>query len=88
MLTPLYKVRIIEIEAINRADQSTLKYIFLTQIYFVYQKSLKQTFQTGFWLPNELNVWIHKVYIVIKKLVWNARNKPFWYTILHCLFTV
>ena len=57
----------------------------LSRIFFVYQKSLKLTFKTGFWVQNNLLncvlvLWIHKGYCVVKKLVWNVRIKAFWYT--------
>ena len=51
---------------------------------FVYKKSIKRTFKTGFWV--EINSWICvlellilKGYSVVKKL-WNVRIKAFWYT--------
>ena len=51
---------------------------FLLRFIFIYQKSL---FQTGFWVQNHLlnvELWIHKGYLVVKKLVWNVRIKSFW----------
>ena len=52
---------------------------------FVYQKSLKHTFKTGFWVQNHiwicvLMMWIHKVYCEVKKLVWNVSIIDFWCT--------
>ena len=53
---------------------------------FVYQKSLKRTFKPSFeykiafWICVLVMLWIHKVYCVVKKLVWNLRIKAFWYT--------
>ena len=52
---------------------------------FVYQKYLKRTFQTGYWLQNHrLNFWFRDVnsqrLFCSKKLVWNVRIKAFWYT--------
>ena len=59
---------------------------------FVFQKSLKWTFKTGFWVQNNLweknntrrqiqkGLFIHKCYFVVKKLVWNVCIKAFWYT--------
>ena len=52
--------------------------------FFVYQKSLKRTFNPGFvykialWIC-VLVLWIHKSYCVDKKLVWKVRSKAFWY---------
>ena len=59
--------------------------MFLTQIIFLYQKSLKRTFKLvfeykiTFWIC-VLVLWIHKGYCVVKKLMWNLRIKAFWYT--------
>ena len=57
----------------------------LSRIYFVYQKSLKRTFKTSFWVQiHLLNLCSSAVnpkgYYVVKKLVWNVRIKAFWYT--------
>ena len=57
----------------------------LSQIYFCVPKALELTFKTSFWVQNHLlnfccRLWIHKVYFVVKKLVWNDRIKAFWYT--------
>ena len=52
---------------------------------YLYLKSLKYTIETGFWVQNHLwicvlELWIHKAYFVIKKLVWNVYIKAFLYT--------
>ena len=52
---------------------------------FVYQKNVKLTLKTGFWVKNTfwsyvLVLWIHKGYFVVKKLLWNVRIEAFWYT--------
>ena len=54
---------------------------FLLRFIFVYQKSLRPVFEykITFWIYN-LALWIPKGYCVLKKLVWNVRIKPFWYT--------
>ena len=59
-----------------------LSYQISVGFIFVYQKSLKRTFKTGFWVQNHrLNLlWIHKGYCVVKKLVWNVRIKSIWCT--------
>ena len=55
----------------------------LSQIYFVYQKSLNQMFitclfeyKTTFWICIFV-VWIQKGFYVVKKLVWNVCIKTF-----------
>ena len=52
--------------------------------HFVYQKSLKQTFKTGFWVLITfwvcfLVLWVLKGYFVVKKQVFNVGIKAFWY---------
>ena len=59
--------------------------MFLTQINFLYQKSLERTFKTGFWaqIPLSISVlvlWNHKGFCLVKKLVWNFHIIAFWYT--------
>ena len=64
---------------------STFIIYFWLRFMFVYQKSLKQTFKTGFeykitfWICG-LVLGIHKGYYVVKKLVWNVPIKAFLYT--------
>ena len=57
----------------------------LSWIYFVFQKSLKRMFKTGFLEQNHLlnlcsSAMNSKGYCVVKKLLWNVRIKAFWYT--------
>ena len=52
----------------------------LSRIYFLYKKSFKRTFKTGFeykitfWI-DFLVLLIHKGYCIVKKLVWNVHIK-------------
>ena len=58
---------------------------FWLRFVFVYHKSLKRSlkpdfeYKITFWTC-VIMLWIHKVYFVVKKLMWNARIKAFWYT--------
>ena len=69
----------------NRLLSILIIYFWLRYI-FVYQKFLKQTFQTSFWGQNHLLNLCSRVVnsqrfiFVVKKLVWNVRIKAFWYT--------
>ena len=52
---------------------------------FVYQKSLKRTFKTVFWVQNYLLNFCYSVvtsqsFLVVKNLVLYVRIKAFWYT--------
>ena len=67
------------------AYQLNSSYQMWVRFIFAYQKSLKHTFQTGFGLQNQLlnlfcRVVISQRLFVVKKLVWNVRDKPFCYT--------
>ena len=58
---------------------------FCRRFIFVYQKSSKQTFKTGFWVQNHLlNLCSSAVnsqrLLCNKKLVWNVRIKAFLYS--------
>ena len=58
---------------------------------FVYQKSLKRTFKTSFWVQNHLLSLCNSAVdsqrlLCSEKLVWNVRIKAFWYRKLYkCL---
>ena len=65
--------------------KQTFNIYFWLRFIFVYQKSLKQTFQTGFWVKNHhWNICFRVVnsqrLFVYKKLVWNVCMKYFWHT--------
>ena len=67
------------------AYQLNLSYQIWVRLIFVYQKSLKLSFKTGFqckitFLIYFLALWTHRGYYIVKKLVWNVRIQAFWYT--------
>ena len=54
-------------------------FFFKSEMFKTNDKKQFMSTKSPFWIC-VLVLWIHKNYVLVKKLLWNVRNKVFWYT--------